>query len=941
MDKIKVLPQFTLMNQLEVATHALSAFTADESGADPFIYYLSGSAFYKYSANGDGMMPLAWPNVAPATVLSICYTKRRGFHTRVLSATSNTVTIGGLRGPVLNGETIRILQGVGAGQEKVLTWVSDNIHDSGVITGTAAASSLADTTKKWKINQWAGYLVHVQFGTDASQAKRILYNDTTTLYVADANLMPQNPWENQVFAAIAPYALPTTTAGSQTHYQICSQTFNVDTAWKTIPDATSFATALTGGIYLVSSAAATPFFTFQYYDCLADNWVSKTCPQGLIVAALGTDVSLERTAKVGTALASGTSSAISAKGLVDAAKSFEVDRYRNCRVLITGGTGNGQNRRITCNTATALILARAWDITPDATSTYEIWPDFDRIYMAGNGSSAIFANSPENDYWMQGQAFDDGVTANIACTMKGWTALGVTSGARLAAGVTGVNAVPTAAGSNYLVGDVLTCSVGGTGAQVIVTSVNTTGGVTGIELMNAGTATGFTVGTGRATTGGTGTGCTIEITSIGVVCKITTPTNHWFRTGQKVTFAGCTDALYNAEYTILCANGLTTFDIVTTAAASMAATASQSTTVIVDPTKSWGVNEHAGRLVHVMVAGIAPTSQVRMVISNTAVALTVAAITAAVNGTSKYVIYDSKPFGVAELNRATNQKAYGHASGGSTSTLIDASKNWRVNQWAGYKMRVEAGTGYGSGVITILNNTANTITYAVQTFTPDATTHYEIQETWGIASASTTTSITEATYKNWVANCFAGKRVKLTGGTGIGQEASITSNTGTALTTGTITAGDATTTYGIFEHAVRGAGIKAMFLWGVSVAGRKAKFIMLARGGATNVVDFYNISTERFEDISMFISPQQATFTAGTMWAYDGGDYVYINALNYILRYNTKINKVDLAHKLHGTHYTAIIGNRMEIIADGKGNKYLYVAQHTGTILWRAALIIE
>lgn len=940
-EKLKDLPFWQLCNQLPAATSAVSAFTTDERGVDPFIYGLIGTTFFRYSANGDGYQLLASPPVAAATVVSMRYTKRRGCHTRVLAATTSGITIGGLVGKILDGEQIEILQGTGSGQKKTLTFQSETVHDSGVITSTTT-SNIADSTKKWKINQWAGYLVHFQYGTDATQAKRILYNDATTLYVADANLQPHNPWENQIFVATAPYALPATTAGAQTHYQIRSQTFTTDSAWTTIPDQTSFLTSTTGGIYLVSSAASAPYFTFQYYDIAADNWVTKTCPQSLILAALGTEVTIERTAKVGTAVFSSTATSATARTLVDTVRSMEVDRYRNYRLLVTGGTGAGQTRRVVCNTATTFSVARNWDITPDGTSTYELWPDFDRIYLGGNANGAIYAYSPENDYWMQGQAFDDGVCANISCTMKGWTSLGVTSGARIAAGITGINSTPTAGGTSYTLGDVLTCSVGGTGAQVIVTGIGASGAVTSIELMNAGTATGFTIGTGKATTGGTGSGCTIEITSVGVVSKITLATAHWFRTGNQIIFAGCSEAVYNAQYTILCVNSTTVFDIATTATANMAASNSQSTTLIVDASKNWIVNEHVGKLVHLMVAGTAPTSQVRWITANTATTITVATITAGTNGTSKYVIYDSKAFGAARLRKETGREGWGHATGGSTTTLIDTSKNWIFNQFAGYKMRIDAGTGLGSGVISITSNTSNTLTYTTQTFTPDATTHYEIHETWGIMSAGSTTSITEATYKNWTTNQFAGKRVRVTGGTALGQEVSITSNTGTALTVPTFTAPDATSTYCIIEPAARGAGCQLIFIFGCTDISKKQRYILFPRGAATNVIDIYDITTERFLDTSIFMQPAQEIFTTGTMWAYDGEENLWIHNLSgtvgKVLKFNCGLNKVDGALQLPGIHGTAIIGNRMEILEDSSGNDYLYIAQHTGQLMWRTPL---
>lgn len=757
------LPFFELCNQAPSATSATAAMTTAEDGMDRFIYYISGSNFYRYDTEADTWQQLASPNVAPLTLIAMRHTKRRGYHGRVLGATSNTITIPGLRGETLSGYTLRIEFGTGAGQERTLTYIGETVQDSGVITGTTT-TTLSDSVKKWRVNQWAGYMVGITFGTDVTHYKKILYNDATTLYISDANLQPHDPWNNQPFVAAAPYAVPVTTAGSQAHYVITSSQFSVP-AWTTVPDETSFFTTLSGGIYIVSSAAAAPFFTFQYYDVVNDTWQTKTTPQGLLGAALGTDVDIERTGKLGTALVTkvGTVSA-TARTLTDSGLSLALDRYSNHRIFITAGTGAGQNRRIAAHNTNTFTVPSDWDTTPDSTSVYEVWPDSDRVYMVGNGGSSMYAYSPENDYWMQGHRFDDGVTANISVSMKGWVSLGVSTGARIAAGVTAVDPTPTAGGSGYSIGDVLTCSVGGTGAQVIVNAITPAGAVTAIELVHVGTATGFTTGTGKATTGGTGTGCTINITSVGPAALITTATAHWFRTNNVVKFAGCNESAWNANHTVIGVPSTTTFCVAVTATASMVATNSLSTTLIVDPSKNWVTNEHVGRLVHVMVAGTSPTSQIRWITANTATTLTVAAITAAGNGTSRYIIYDSKIFGVDDQRKEAGRGNTGWATSGTTTTLTDTTKKWIPNQWANYYFRVEAGTGYGSGRILITSNTENTLTFATQTFTPDTTTKYEVADSWGLASASTTTSITEATNKNWVTNQWAGKRVRTTGG---------------------------------------------------------------------------------------------------------------------------------------------------------------------------------
>jgi hypothetical protein len=938
------LPFFELLNQAPVATSALSGITTAEGGTEQFMYYMVGSAFYRYDLKGDTWHQLATPNTAPVTILKMRYTSRRGFHGRVLGATSGSITIPATRGPVLDTKTISIEFGRGAGQERVLTYTGETTHDAGVITATTT-STLTDGLKKWKINQWAGFTVGITFGTDVTHYKKILYNDATTLTIADANLQPHDPWNNQIFVAATPYALPVITAGSQAHYQIMSSNFTVSTAWDITPDYTSFFTVRSGGIYLLSSNAAAPFFSLQYYDVANDIWQTKTVPQSVILAALGTDIAAERTGKVGTVLLSGSGATVSASNrtLVDTSINLSRDRYSNHRIFITSGSGIGQNRRIVAHNTGTFTIPRDWETLPNTTSKYEIWPDSDRLYMGGGAAAAMFAYSPQNDYWMQGQAFDDGVVANISCQMSGWSALGVSTGARIAAGVTAVNPVPTAAGSNYVIGDVLTCSVGGTGAQVIVTSISAGGLVTGIELTHAGTVTGFTVGTGRATTGGTGTGCTIEITSVGATALITTATAHWFHRSEIITFAGCSEAAWNTQHTIIGVNSTTTFSVAVTATANMAAANSQSTTLIVDPSKNWIVNEHVGRLVHLMVSGTAPTSQTRLVTANAATTLTVNTITAGVNGTSKYVIYDSKVFGVDEVSRVTGRENSGWATSGSTTSIIDSSKSWVPNQWSGSFLRIEAGTGYGSGRIAITSNGTSSINYAVQTFTPNISTKYEIADTWGPIGSAGSTSTIPFTGSAWPVNYWAGKRVRITGGTtGLGQEAAIVSNTAAVLTTSTITASSADASFAILSNPVRGAGTELVWAHSNTDQSKRGRYMYFPRGGGSNTLDIYDISTGKFT-FGYFISPQNEAFAAGSSYTYDGANALYLSrsavgAPIRILKYDIDKNTIRGAMTTTILQGTAHVGNFLEVVETTDGIKFIYALQNTGTIMTRAMI---
>jgi len=95
-----------------------------------------------------------------------------------------------------------------------------------------------------------------------------------------------------------------------------------------------------------------------------------------------------------------TATAGTASTLTMGTSSWITNQYTDHDVIITGGTGVGQRRRIASNTATVLTLAATvtgnartgnWTTTPDATSTFKIVPSSDFIYyQPGNGSTAIY-----------------------------------------------------------------------------------------------------------------------------------------------------------------------------------------------------------------------------------------------------------------------------------------------------------------------------------------------------------------------------------------------------------------------------------------------------------------------------------------------------------------------------------------------------------------------
>jgi hypothetical protein len=106
-------------------------------------------------------------------------------------------------------------------------------------------------------------------------------------------------------------------------------------------------------------------------------------------------------------------------------------------------------------------------------------------------------------------------------------------------------AVNATAGTGYLVGDVLTVvQSGGSLGQVKVTSIGTAGVVTGVAPVSGFLGTGYAIATGLTTTGGTGTGCLVNISAIGETaltalqsCRAASP-NWW---GCLVTTAVAAD----------------------------------------------------------------------------------------------------------------------------------------------------------------------------------------------------------------------------------------------------------------------------------------------------------------------------------------------------------------------------------------------------------------
>ncbi len=932
------------------ATTAVSSLTTGNSLSNRYLYYQVSATLYRYDTITDSWHQL---NSVPGTISAPTIMNNNvlsnyvGHYGRAIASGggNNTIQLAGLSGRALIGYKIRIIAGTGAGQERTITDVAAPvIVERGVVT-TAGTSSIIDAStgvglKQWKINQWRDYQFRCDYGAGRTQVRPILYNSMNSVVWADPNHLPVNPWSQ-------PYTPTSVAVGAL--YTIESHIATVNTNWTINPDSTSQFVILSGGIWNVTQGTTNaPFFSLSYYDILADQWYGKSTQSGLKTAVFtaGSDLSMERMTEAGGNLFTETAAGGGTRYITSTAVLTPM-KYANFEVRIVGGTGLGQSRTVLSNTANRINVTYDWVTNPDATSVYEIWRDTGKLFMIGGGDSGMLQYSLESDQWTTGKQFDYGQCNQLAASRTGQDPFALTSITRTVTGITVLNAIPTAGGSGYNINDILTITTGGSGGTARVTAVSATGAVTAVTLETCGT--GYTIGSAKATTvvPAGGTLCTLDITTVDYTELVVTPVSHNFVIGDSVVMSGANGtgmAKFNGTYVIIGVPSSTQFSYCSVGdpgAPTATIANSPSATQLVDCTKNWTVNEHAGKLVQLSTNAILSTGQARRIVSNTATTLVwTLAATAPVNGTSRYVIEDIKPFGTdMTLGGFRGNGTEGFATGGSTTTLIDTTKNWQTNYWSrtvNRKVRIVEGTGVGNE-IAITSNTATTLTYAIQSFTPDATTRYVIMDTFGTATAGTTTTLTDAG-QNWETNCFTNKRVRFLSGTSQGNEYTITSNTSTALTFGAGTAPDTSTAYAILESSPRTYGIHLDMIIASTDTTLNSKYMYAFSGTVTTELSRYNITSEHWELMSYF--PQFETLTTGSMYVYDGLDRIYFtkDATGRVMYYDLVKNVVVPSSTVPYGMSTAISGNRMEIIQTADGLKYLYVMRHTGQEMWRTLL---
>lgn len=195
-------------------------------------------------------------------------------------------------------------------------------------------------------------------------------------------------------------------------------------------------------------------------------------------------------------------------------------------------------------------------------------------------------------------------------------------------------------------------------------------------------------------------------------------------------------------------------------------------------------------------------------------------------------------------SRVANVFANGSATGGSTTTIVDSTKNWTTDQWQGFYVFIIDGTGEGQ-CARITSNDATTLTVAMYHggeplgVAAASGSIYQIRAfdalATGVATSGSATTLVNSG-KTWTTNQWTNYQVRIVSGTGAGGIRQIASNTGTTLTINSSTALDSTSVYEIepSEDFIYLAGNNAVTMYRYSVSANTWTVLAptVARGAA-------------------------------------------------------------------------------------------------------------
>lgn len=152
---------------------------------------------------------------------------------------------------------------------------------------------------------------------------------------------------------------------------------------------------LTTGRFYVMNAGTIAAGIWKVFDVATLTWQANLGTTNL-PASWGTDGKLACAYALGARsnVTTGTATAGAGTSLTDTTKAWVVNQWADYTLQIVGGTGAGQVRTITGNTATVLTVSSNWTTNPDATSVYAVYGnDHYATGRATAGASTTLTNS--------------------------------------------------------------------------------------------------------------------------------------------------------------------------------------------------------------------------------------------------------------------------------------------------------------------------------------------------------------------------------------------------------------------------------------------------------------------------------------------------------------------------------------------------------------------
>ena len=171
-------------------------------------------------------------------------------------------------------------------------------------------------------------------------------------------------------------------------------TLTLDSAVTSVANNDTFRIS-SGSFFIFTSGVVAS--SFKRFDIATMSWGSFLSITNL-AATWGTDGRMVSAGMFGDVYDSGTAAITSSTTQLDCVgKTWTNDQWINYQVRITGGTGRGQIRVITDNTATSLTFAAGTDL--DDTSTFVIEGDENALYLLGNNVVTMVKYSISANTW--------------------------------------------------------------------------------------------------------------------------------------------------------------------------------------------------------------------------------------------------------------------------------------------------------------------------------------------------------------------------------------------------------------------------------------------------------------------------------------------------------------------------------------------------------------